>query len=179
VVVTTAEPAEFVMVATRGTVVTALRAADATEATTETTTDGATPVALASADDRTGRAARLPDAEAATPAHWAAPQATAAAESVAEQAWRVQSRRPYAQLLSLQKQVRSPWAHWNCVAAMVAMLLAHICCGILAPAHAVIGSGKLTAHWLSDWAAAAPAMARTAKDFIVVDLKKVMLVGVG
>jgi hypothetical protein len=69
VVVTTAEPAEFVTVPTRGMVVTALRAADASEPVTEAAADAAAPLALARADDRMGRAGRAPEALAETPAH--------------------------------------------------------------------------------------------------------------
>lgn len=60
VVVSTAEPAEFVTVATRGTVVTALwafEAAEASEPVTEAITDAAAPEAVSRAEVKMGSAA--------------------------------------------------------------------------------------------------------------------------
>jgi hypothetical protein len=57
VVVSTAEPAEFVTVAIRGTVVTALWAADASEPVTEAAAEAAAPEALARAEVKMGSAA--------------------------------------------------------------------------------------------------------------------------
>jgi hypothetical protein len=84
VVVTTTEPAELVMVPTRGMVVTADWAAeaadeatDASEAVTEAAADPAAPVALARAEVKMGRAAGVPETLEAAAAHWPAANATA------------------------------------------------------------------------------------------------------
>lgn len=77
VVVVMTEPAELVMVPTRGTVVTALWAADASEPVTEAAAEAAAPEAPARAEVRIGTAARVPEAAEAAPLHWPAAQAIA------------------------------------------------------------------------------------------------------
>jgi|TARA_R110002003_G_scaffold191_21_gene14891 hypothetical protein len=67
VVVVMTEPAELVMVPTRGTVVTALWATDASEPVTEAAADAAAPDALARAEVRIGTAASEPEAADAAP----------------------------------------------------------------------------------------------------------------
>jgi hypothetical protein len=116
---------EVILSAPEATLEAALEASLTTEVITEVTIPLALPVALATAEERMGKAAGVPEAVAATPAQRALAQPMAEAACSASQACWAQSRIPYAQLDSLQKQARSFAPHWKLDWAIVAMLLTH------------------------------------------------------